>query len=338
MNLMRLLIIPVLAASLTAPLYAQPAPHAAAVQTSADATPAPGAIVFAYFKEPGDQGIYFALSRDGFTFVPLNDGQPWLKPDTPGEIMRDIFITRDPNGHGFRAVWTWAWKGSTLGTASSPDLITWSQQSDMPIMQAFPTVRNVWAPETYWDAKANDWLLIWSSAVDGVTEGNRIWDSHTADFATFSKPAIFYNPGFVVIDATMFHRHLGGKSDIVFVVKDQSIDPLRYQERWTSGPAVEGPWEPLSGPVNESWSEGPSVIQVGNKAIVYYDHYRAPRARYEGVETTDWIHWTSVNDKMHFPDYAKHGSFFRVTDAEADRLLLRHDPPAPTSPASAGPR
>ena len=337
MNLMRLLITLIFAASLTTPLWTQPVPHAATVQTSADLTSAPGAIVFAYFKEPGNQGIYFALSRDGYTFTPLNDGQPWLKPDTPGEIMRDVFITRDPTGHGFRAVWTWAWKGSTLGTASSPDLMKWSQQSDVPIMQAFPTVRNVWAPETYWDAQANDWLLIWSSAVDGLTEGNRIWASHTADFATFSKPAIFYDPGFVVNDATMFHRRFNGKSDIVFVVKDQSIDPLRYQERWTSGPSVEGPWTLLSGPINESWSEGPSVVQVGNKSIVYYDHYRAPRACYEGVETTDWVHWTSVNDKMHFPEYAKHGSFFRVTDAEADRLLLRHDPPASTSPAAPGP-
>ena len=81
--------------------------------------PATGPIVFAYFKEPGNQGIYFALSRDGYTFTPLNDGQPWLKPDTPGEIMCDIFITRDPSGEGFLAVWTWAWRGSTLGTASS---------------------------------------------------------------------------------------------------------------------------------------------------------------------------------------------------------------------------
>lgn len=298
--------------------------------------PAQGPIVFAYFKEPGNQGIYLALSRDGYTFTPLNDGQPWLKPDTPGEIMRDIFITRNPGGDGFRAVWTWAWRGSTLGTASSPDLMTWSHHTEVPMMKDLPTVRNVWAPETYWDGNAKQWLVIWSSAVDGTTNGNRIWASRTRDFVTFTKPAIFYDPGFVVIDATMFHRHFESKDDVVFVVKDQSIDPLRYQVRWTSGPSVEGPWAPLSGPITESWSEGPSVVQVGSKFIVYYDHYRAPRARYEGVETADWVHWTSINDKMHFPDNCKHGSFFRVTDAEANRLLARHDPPvAPPAPSPA---
>ncbi len=286
-----------------------------------------GATVFAYFKEPGTQGIYFALSRGGYTFTPLNDGQPWLKPESPGEVMRDIFITRNPSGEGFRAVWTWGWKGSTLGTASSADLTTWSHQTEVPVMKDFPTVRNVWAPETYWDDKAKQWLLIWSSSFSDNYNGNRIWAARTKDFVAFSKPAVFYDPGFVVIDATMFHRNFEGKRDWVFVVKDQSIDPLRYQIRWTSGPTVEGPWASLSGPITESWSEGPSVIQVGSHWIVYYDHYRAPRARYEGVETDDWTHWTSVNDKMHFPEYSKHGSFFHVTDAEAERLLSRHDPP-----------
>jgi hypothetical protein len=321
-----------IAVALAPSVQAQKSAPLPVVQTSADLKPASGAIVFAYFKEPGNQGIYFALSRDGYTFTPLNDGEPWLKPTEPGEIMRDVFITRNPSGSGFRAVWTWAWKGSTLGTASSPDLLNWSRQTEVPIMTTTAGLRNVWAPETYWDAQAKGWLVIWSSAVDGLTEGNRIWAAHTADFATFSKPALFYDPGFVVIDATMFHRNLGKKSDWVFVVKDQSIDPLRYAERWTSGPTVTGPWTPLSGPINESWSEGPSVIQVGKDWIVYYDHYRAPQARYEGVETSDWIHWTSVDDKMHFPDYAKHGSFFRVTEAEAQRLLARHDTPSTTQP------
>jgi hypothetical protein len=288
-----------------------------------------GPYVFAYFKEPGSQGIYLALSRDGYTFTPLNDGQPWVKPEHPDEIMRDVYITREPDSDGFRMVWTWGWRGSSLGTASSKDLITWSPQDEIPIMKGFPTVRQVWAPETYWDAKANDWLVIWSSSFSDRPEGLRIWSAHTTDFKTFTKPTMFFDRGFPVIDATMFHD----RNRWYLVFKDQTTDPLRYAIRWTSGPTVEGPWGTLSGPITESWSEGPSVIHVGDKFIVYYDHYRAPRARYEGVETTDWLHWTSVNDQMHFPEASKHGSFFRVTDAEAEKLLTRHDgAPATSSP------
>jgi hypothetical protein len=94
-----------IAVALAPSVQAQKSAPLPVVQTSADLKPASGAIVFAYFKEPGNQGIYFALSRDGYTFTPLNDGEPWLKPTEPGEIMRDVFITRNPSGSGFRAVW-----------------------------------------------------------------------------------------------------------------------------------------------------------------------------------------------------------------------------------------
>ena len=173
---------------------------------AADET-AGGAYVFAYFKEPGTQGIYLALSRDGYTFTPLNDGQPWVRPEHPEELMRDVFITRTPEGDGFRMVWTWGWRGNSLGTASSKDLMTWSPQEEVPIMKDFPTVRQVWAPETYWDARAKEWLVIWSSSFSDKPEGLRIWSARTKDFKTFSKPTMFFDRGFPVIDATMFHDH-----------------------------------------------------------------------------------------------------------------------------------
>jgi len=294
-------------------------------------TPTPTSpIVFAYFQEPANQGIYLALSRDGYTFTPLNDGQPWLKPDQPGELMRDVYITRAPDGHHFRMVFTWAWHGNAIGISDSDDLLHWSPQRRIEIMSAFPNVQNTWAPETYWDAQHNDWLILWSSNFNATAttpaEGLRLWAAHTKDWQTFSTPEKFFDRGFPVIDATLFHR----MSDVVMIFKDQTTDPLRYNERWTSGPTVTGPWGSLSAPINEPWSEGPSVIQVGNKFIVYYDHYRPPNARYEGVETTDWVHWTSINDKMHLPANCKHGSFFRVTEAEAQRLLARHDSPTPS--------
>lgn len=191
-------------------------------------------------------------------------------------------------------------------------------------MKDFPAVRNVWAPETYWNAKAKEWLLIWSSSFNDSDKGNRIWASRTKDFVTFTKPEVFFDPGFVVIDATMFHGMVDGRTQWALVLKDQSVDPLRYQIRWAAGPSVEGPWGTLSGPITESWSEGPSVLNVGDEYVVYYDHYRAPRPRYEGVETKDWVHWVSANGKMRFPENSKHGSFFSVTEEEAKRLLSRH--------------
>jgi beta-xylosidase len=276
--------------------------------------------LFAYFKEPGNQGIYLALSRDGYHFTPLNHGQPWVKPEKPGEIMRDVFLTRGPD-HKFHMVWTWEWHGNSLGYAESDDLLHWSAQKEVPIMQDYLNTRNVWAPEIYWDTKRQKWLIIWSSSMNGSDAGNRIYSSLTHDFTTFSQPEIFFDPGYVVIDATIFHW----QKKYYLVFKDQTPDPLRYQVRFAVGSTLEGPWNDIHPPITESWSEGPSVIHVGDKFIVYYDHYRAP-ARYEAVQTTDWKHWEAINERISLPDHCKHGSFLEITADEANRLKAWHAP------------
>jgi hypothetical protein len=286
--------------------------------------------LFAYFKEPGNQGIYLALSRDGYHYTALNDGQPWVVPTDAranpkeGEIMRDVFLTRGPD-NTFQMVWTWNWRGNSLGHASSPDLLHWSEQKEIPIMQDFPDVNNVWAPETYYDATKKQWLLIWSSSMKDSPDGNRIWSALTSDFNTFTKPAIFFDPGYVVIDATIFHE---ADQPYRLIFKEQTTDPLTYQERVATGPTLEGPWDMhnISGFINEPWSEGPSAIHVGDKYIVFYDHYRAPHARFEAVATTDWKHWEDITSQIDLPPFCKHGSFLKITNEEATRLLQRHDP------------
>ena len=226
-------------------------------------------------------------------------------------------------------VWTWNWKGRTLGYAESKDLLHWSAQSEVPIMEAFPDTRNVWAPEIDWDRQRSKWLVIWSSAQSEAPGGNRIWSAFTADFKTFTTPKVFFDPGYEVIDATIFH----GQHKQYLIFKDQTRDPLRYQVRYATGPTVEGPWSKVQAPLTESWSEGPSAIQVGKEFVIYYDHYRPPHAQYEGVESTDWIHWESIDDRISFPEHAKHGSFMKITAQEAALLETRHDP-APVPPSS----
>jgi hypothetical protein len=203
-------------------------------------------------------------------------------------------------------------------------------------MQDFPATNNVWAPETYWDAEKKQWLIIWSSSMKDATGpegGHHIWYSLTPDFNTFSKPAIFFDPGYVVIDATIYHETGGHEPGQPYrlIFKEQTYDPLTFQERVATGPTLEGPWSNISGFINEPWSEGPSAIRVGDKVVVFYDHYRAPHARFEAVATTDWKHWEDITPQLDLPSGCKHGSFLKITAAEADRLLDRHDPPKVTA-------
>jgi hypothetical protein len=287
-----------------------------------------GAWLFAYFHEPANQGVYFALSRDGLHYTPLNDDQPWIKPEVAGEIMRDAFLTRGPD-HRFHLVWTWGWHVNAMGYASSPDLVAWSAHKRIAIMAPFPETNNMWAPEIYYDKARAKWLVIWASAAKEAKDRHRLWSSFTADFSDFTKPEIFFDPGYTVIDQTIFAEK-GKPFRLIF--KQQTKDPLTYQERVATGPTLEGPWSAISEPINEPWSEGPSAIKLGGRYVVFYDHYRGDHIRYEAVATRDWKHWVDMTEATGLPKGAKHGSFLWVTEAEAQRLLARHDRPS-TTPA-----
>ena len=279
--------------------------------------------LFAYFKNNGETGVYFALSADGLKWEPLNEGSPFIAPGHPGELMRDAFITRGPDKQ-FHMVWTWDWKGTSIGYAHSADLVHWSDQAEVPLMASIPGTEHTWAPEIYWDAAKAQWMIIFSSVVEGRQAGNRIYCAYTSDFKTLSRPAIFFDPGFDSIDATILQAR--GQYHLIF--KDERESPLKKHVLMASSRSLEGPWTNLTEPFTETWSEGPSALQVGNSYIVYFDHYRQPQ-RYSAVGSIDLINFHSLADQVSFPPGARHGSFLRISEDEA-RRLVGDTPPAKT--------
>jgi hypothetical protein len=55
--------------------------------------------------------------------------------------MRDPCIIRDKDGI-FHMVWTVSWNEKGIGYAWSRDLINWSQQKYIPVMEHEPEARN----------------------------------------------------------------------------------------------------------------------------------------------------------------------------------------------------
>jgi hypothetical protein len=186
-------------------------------------------------------------------------------------------------------------------------------QKEIPLMAAVEGTRNTWAPEIYWNAAKNKWLIVWSSVVDGKHEGNRIYSALTPDFEHFTTPAIFFDPGYEVIDATILRE--GSKYYLVF--KDERKEPLKTLLQIASGPSLEGPWSGIGEPFTDSWSEGPSAMKLGKEFIVYYDHYRDQK-KMQAVRFTDLKHWSPT--EVSFPEGSKHGSFLTITKQEAARL------------------
>ena len=189
------------------------------------------AYVFTYFTKNGEDGLHLAWSADGYRWEKLNDGRSYLTPTVgTSKLMRDPCVVRGPDGT-FHMVWTSGWNEATIGYASSRDLITWTGQKAIPVMAHEPTVLNSWAPEVVYDAARGEFVIFWASTIPGrfaQTAGlseekynHRIYGTTTKDFVTFTPTALFYDPGFSVIDATFVDTGAGRR----LILKDETLHP-----------------------------------------------------------------------------------------------------------------
>ena len=283
--------------------------------------------VFAGFKENGQDGVYLALSLDGYHWKLVNGGKPVVKPTEPGELMRDPFLQNTPDD-GFVMVWTWGWRGKSIGYAASDNLMKWTQHKQLAVMAPEGAALNTWAPATYWDKFNRRWLILWSSTVPGRFPGDdagdgglnhRIWSATTKDFKTSTKPKVFFDPGYSVIDATIIATPSVKGRPFHLMFKDERKIPLEKHLQTASGPELEGPWSHISEPLSETWSEGASVIKVPGGWMAYYDHYQKPQ-HYGAMFSTDFKSWRDATDKIEFPAGLRHGSFLQISREEYEAL------------------
>ena len=132
------------------------------------------AYVFSYFNDVpfggrrGEAaGLRLATSPDAKRWTVVNEGRPVLVPEVGKDrLMRDPSICRGPDGT-FHLVWTLSWYSKSIGYASSRDLIHWSEQREIPVMEGIPETRNCWAPEVTYNPDDGLFYVYWSSTVTG---------------------------------------------------------------------------------------------------------------------------------------------------------------------------
>jgi hypothetical protein len=286
--------------------------------------------LFTSFRGNGETGVYFALSADGLKWTPLNGGQPWIKPQHPGMLMRDPFLAQGPDGV-WRLLWTWGWTrketGGVLrmGYAESQDLVNWSPQREIRVMEDEPTARNLWAPEAAWDPERKEWIVFWSTTIPGRfpdTENtgdtgynHRLYAVRTKNFQDFTKAELWFDPGFNSIDATLVRD--GRRWIMVF--KDERRNPVEKRLRLAFGDSPAGPWSGVTGPISRDWVEGPSVARIGGEWLIYYDRYTKPQ-HYGALRTRDWKQFEDITAKLDFPPGHRHGTVAPVPEDLARRL------------------
>ncbi|MDB5003622.1 MAG: 1,4-beta-xylanase [Mucilaginibacter sp.] len=275
--------------------------------------------------------LHIALSTDGRHWTPINDNKPiW------DQRMRDQFIHRGPDGL-WRLVATGGGgrgEGRQFGPAclyaTSPDLIHWKFEQSLHLMkdvkdESDAFVRNIWAPEYFYDEATKEYTLLWSSSFeDAGWKHSRLWYCKTTDWKTFTPAKVLLAPGYSCIDGTLIKQ---GDTYYLFH-KEEEFSPATGERRGirlATSKNLEGPYTVFDGPLNKGQiaptiTEGPSVMKDPIKPgwLLYYDF---PMADQYGISSSpDLFHWTIEKD-ITLPSDARHGSVSQLTAAEAKALM-----------------
>ncbi|EOR94843.1 Beta-galactosidase [Arcticibacter svalbardensis MN12-7] len=268
--------------------------------------------LFYYFKGNGEDGLHLAYSRDGYQWEALKNDQSFLTPTVSADkLMRDPCVIRGGDGK-FHMVRTVSCKDKGIGYVSSDDLINWSEQQFIPVMQHEKGTRNTWAPEITYDAKSKTYLIYWATTIKGLfpetqstadnSYNHRRYYTTTKDFKIFTDTKLLYDPGFNVIDAAIVKV---GKKWVMFM-KDETKEPVKKNLKMAFSKHLAGPYSKASEPITGNyWAEGPATLKINYQWIVYFDKYRDHK--YGAITSKDLKTWTDVSTKISMPDEIWHG-------------------------------
>jgi hypothetical protein len=280
--------------------------------------------LFTSFREPATDGLYYLYSKDG---VHWNDlGGSWLKPEIGDKkLMRDPSMDRGADGT-WRLVWTCGWNGDKgFGYASSKDLIHWSRQQFIPVMQQEPDAFNVWAPEIFYEKDSAQFIIVWATTIpfrfpkgnEDEKNNHRLYCTTTRDFVNFTPTRLYFDPGYSVIDAMILQR---GPQDYVLVFKDNTRLQRNIKVAYSNNPA--GPWRNDSPAFTPEFTEGPTIAKVGATYYIYFDGYRTKK--YGAVKTLDFKTFTDASNEVSVPAGHKHGTIVMTDKKTLKRLQDEH--------------
>lgn len=310
--------------------------------------------LFVYFKDE-THGVYFATSKDGYTFTDVNNGEPILRGEDLAEQkgVRDPHIVRGPDNAFYMAMTDlhvsarqaglrsteWERPGEEYGWGNnknlilmkSYDLIHWTH-ARVPVDDRFNEVRHlgaVWAPQTIYDPDKNKLMvyyttraknghnfLVYSYANDAFT------DLETAPRVLFNYPIA----GRSAIDGDI--TKVGDKYHLFYVAHDEP----GYLKQAISSKINEGyVFDPKKVDPETVANEAPNVWRRHgtNTYVLMYDVFGAkPRNNMGFSETKDFVHFKNLGrlnepgSPMKATNFAnpKHGAVIAITPEEEQRL------------------
>jgi hypothetical protein len=309
------------------------------------------AYLLVYFKDD-THGLYFALSKDGYTFTDVNGGNPVIAGDTIAQQkgIRDPHITRGKDGafylamtdlhiygkeRGFRTTqWEcdekYGW-GNNRGFVlmKSFDLIHWTR-SNVIVQDLFPDmdVACAWAPETIYDPTEQKMMLYFTMRIGGKGRTKLYYAYTDNDFTTLeSRPEILFEyPDTTkqILDADITQLP-DGRFCMMYVAQEPPGGiKMAFSNKINSGYIYQPDqvdFEPRSCEATNVWKR----INE-DKWVLMYDIFSIKPHNFGFAETTDFKTFTNLG---HFDEgvmrrtnfsVQKHGAVIQLTKEEAGRL------------------
>ena len=288
--------------------------------------------LFAYFNGNAQwqEQICFALSTDGYNYVPLNDGNPIISSDTISrkKAVRDPHILRGEDGYFYMVITdmrsSQGWSSNDgLVLMRSKDLINWTHSAiDFPT--AWPhrfnrdDLTQVWAPQTIYDPEVGKYMVYYAIGEKGA-HYITYCSYANEDFTELSEPEVLYDHGANTIDADIVY--LNGLYHMFFKTEGQGNGIMKATAK-----TLRGKWTPEYRYLQQTnvAVEGSGVFKLINSDewILMYDCYTS--GHYQYCKSTDLSNFTYVCNSANTDIFTpRHGTTIPITQEEAERLVQR---------------
>lgn len=286
------------------------------------------AYLMTYFRSGPNQTdmtrkLHYAFSRDGLHWYELNNNKAVWSTPVGGEIIRDPFMNKGPDGnyylvHTMHSEPFSPYAKKQIGFAQTSDLITFTDAKPLNVMENYGQVGNSWAPEWNWDETSGRYMIHWSSTLNSDKgNDNRIFKSYTKDWITFTPAEPLFDPRYSIIDSNVTQHN--GKNYLFF--KDELTRPMR--NRVAVSERIDGGYGRISELITPTTTEAAQVLQLTGqqKWYLYYDYWAD--GKYGVMESTDMVNWSKELKQEHirFPYQRRHASFFPISEEELFRLI-----------------
>ena len=289
--------------------------------------------LFTYFKgnDVMDEALCFAVSRDGYNYLALNNNNPILdsKQISSTGGIRDPHILRSEDGKSFYMVVTdmTSHKGWDSNRAfvmlKSNDLINWTS-SIVNIQQKYPNQENlkrVWAPQTIFDPATGKYMLYWSMKHDNGAD--IIYYAYANDdFSDIEgEPKVLFTPynqksaidGDIILKNGLFYlfyKTEGDGNGIRLAITDKLISG-----RWIEQPGYKQQ--------TKEAVEGSSIFKLINDDtyILMYDVYM--KGEYQFCESKDLDVFRAVSNKIFMNFHPRHGTVIPITRQELKAITSK---------------